>query len=107
MKNSRAAKKSAAAHHLRLGKDPYFDWTVILAAFIAMSILCVSFAFALWKAVSTDSFVSAETSSNASTATSHALNMQGLQKIITVQTEKASAAAQYEKGYPGPADPSL
>ncbi len=107
MKKSRAAKNSAAAHRMRFGKDPYFDWTVILALFIAIAVLCVSFAFALWHIVSAGPLNSSDVSSAASTVSEPSLDTANLQKVITVQSEKSSAALQYEHGYPGPADPSL
>ena len=107
MKHSSAAKKTAQAHHIRLGKDPYFDWTVILALFISMTILCVSFALVLWHTASGGFFDSTNAASDDATVAAHSLNVSGLQNIITVQTQKSSAVSQYENGYAGPADPSL
>jgi hypothetical protein len=106
MKNSKAAKASAKAHHLRFGKDPYLDWTVILAAFIAMIVLCGSFAFALWTNVNGGYSNLANSSSSNSTSPVPSLNSAALQKVITIQNEKALAASQYQSGYSGPADPS-
>jgi hypothetical protein len=107
MKNSRAAKNSAAAHRMRFGKDPYFDWTVILGLFIATIILSVSFAFALWHTVSAGPSDSSGISSAVSPVSGPSLNVAGLQKVITVQSGKSSTVSEYEHGYPGPADPSI
>jgi len=107
MKNSRAAKASALAHSMRLGRDPYFDWTIILALFIAVALLCASFAFALWHTVSSGSFGSSHISSTATTTAGTSLNMINLQKVIAVQSQKSSTISEYKQGYPGPADPSL
>jgi hypothetical protein len=107
MKNSRAAKNAAAAHKTRIGKDPYFDWTVILASFIAVAVLCVSFALALWYQVSSGSAISAGDSETTSAVSGPTLNSAALQKITTIESAKSETAAQYQKGYPGPADPSM
>ena len=107
MKNSKAAKASAKAHHLRLGKDPYLDWTIILAAFIAMVVLCGSFAFALWTNVNGGYSDSTDSSVSATASPVPSLNSSALQKVITIQNEKTSVVSQYQNGYPGPSDPSL
>jgi hypothetical protein len=105
MKKSAAAKASAGAHKLRLGKDPYFDWTVILAMFIATAVLCVSFGFALWHSISGESFDSSSVSSGP-TLTGPSLDAVGLKKILSIEAQKSLIASQYSAGYPGPADPS-
>ena len=107
MKNSREAKASAAAHHMRLGKDPYFDWTIILALFIVTALLWLSFGYALWNTIAAESLNSSSVSSTLSTAaTSHSLNMTDLEKVIADQEQKSATAAQYKAKYVGPVDPS-
>jgi hypothetical protein len=108
MKNSSRAKAAGAAHRIRLGKDPYFDWAIILAVSFMMAVLCVSFALALWVSVTSAPENSAAYSSSGSASTARpSLNSAGLEQVVNIQLAKASAESQYGQSYVGPSDPSL
>jgi len=107
MKKSIAAKKSAAAHQIRLGKDPYFDWTVVLGLFIATVVLCLSFAGALWQTANSDLSNTNNSLSDISASSTISLNAANLVKVIKVQSQKSASAVQYQQGYSGPTDPSI
>lgn len=116
MKKSVGAKASAKAHHARLGKDPYFDWAIILSLFFVTMVLWLSFGFALWHIVETESFDSSSissavasmsvTSTTSTLSTVPSLNTTALEKMIAAETAKSQSTAQYGAGYSGPVDPS-
>jgi hypothetical protein len=108
MKNSSRAKAAGAAHRIRLGKDPYFDWAIILAISFMVAVLCVSFALALWVSVtSAPGNSAAYTLSGSVSSTRPSLDSAGLEQVINIQSAKASASSQYSQSYIGPSDPSF